>query len=265
MISPLIQDDKFAFPFTVGIVAFLLIGAVFLVLTPESLAKNLFYYLGLMLAGILVSAVAAYAAPKLWSLNIGQEQKAYLGILAGLGLGILLSLNNGTNYSILKSLSLILGNLSILSEITNKFFTFIVAPIAEEYVFRGILLNLIFFLTVKIIGEKNRYSRPLGIITAVLVSSFFYFAALHIFAYGTNNILQDFLKLDSIGVIGAIFAIADIFAGTILLSICYHFVNNMAASGLSGIEIIVNSIVFGFFLIVFIRISTAISGTGTRT
>lgn len=253
MIKPLILDDKFAAWFAGILLGILFAGGILFVLSPDSLTRNLFFYLGLMLAASFVSVLAAVAFPKQWSTNIGMEARAYIGILVGLGIGLIFQL--GTSASIIK--------LSYFGDLSNTYFVNIFAPIVEEIVFRGIILNGIYFITVRLLGEKNAYARAVGIAAAVIVSSYA-FGAWHIFAYGTNQIGPDYSKLDTIAFIGALFAIADLLMGSILVSMCFHFVNNLGATNLPYTAIIPDTLIFGGVLVFLVYVSRRIGGTGLR-
>lgn len=253
MIKPLISDDKFAAWFAGILMGLLFAGGILFVLSPDSLTRNLFFYLGLMLATSFISILAAVAFPKQWSTNVGTEARTYIGIAVGLGLGLLFQL--GTPASIIK--------LSYFGDLSNTYFVNIFAPIVEEFVFRGIILNAVYFLTVRILGEKNAYARAVGIATAIIVSSYA-FGAWHIFAYGTNQIGPDYSKLGTIAFIGALFAIADLLVGSLLVSICFHFINNLGATNLPYTAIIPDALVFGAVLIAFSYISRRVGGSGLR-
>ena len=253
MIKPLIPDDKFAAWLAGFLIVFLSASTVFFVISPELIAHNIYLYLGLMLAFSFVSVLAAIVVPKEWSTNIGREQIAYIGIGIGLLLGLVIQL--GTQNSLIK--------LSYFGDLSNTFIVNVFAPIVEELMFRGVILNATYFFVVKLLGEKNKLSIPIGILSAVLVSSYA-FGAWHIFAYGTGQIGFDFGKLSTIALYGALFAIGDLLLGSLLLSMCFHFVNNLGASSLTYTSIIPDALIFGIVLISLTYVSRRLGGSGLR-
>lgn len=256
----IIDDDKFAAWFVVFATLALVLFGTFLLLNTETVAKNYYNYLSIMGILIIGYAIYSYIDPEEVSTNVGNLPNAVFGLIVSLGIGGAIVLGALAN----KNTSILLSTLSLANDTTNIFFVNFVAPIIEEFFFRGLILLGIYKITLHI--KPGNVLLAIG--TAIVFSSYL-FAVWHAFAYEKANIYESFLSIKQGPLLfGVLAAGLTILLRSTLYGVGLHFANNLGASVFSGLiqrpELIANEVGFAIGMLLLIGLSWKIGGEGPR-